>query len=98
VNDLFANALQNLLESDMVGIMIQNRVNQNDKRIGMSFRPTDKLAGDVLWSVFEKVSQSNSRFNTLDTLIVTYIPLGYQWDLVSMQSRKRAARSPSWPI
>ena len=95
MNDLFEHALQNLIESDMVGITIQNHVNQKDKPIGMSFRPTDKLAGDVLWSVFEKASQSNSRFNTLNTLIENYIPLGYQWDLVSIQSRKRA---PSWPI
>jgi hypothetical protein len=28
------------------------------------------MSGDVLWSVFEKVSQSNSRFNALDTLTV----------------------------
>jgi len=33
VNDLFQHALQNLSDSDMVGITIQNRVNQNDKPI-----------------------------------------------------------------
>jgi len=32
----------------------------------------------VIWSVFEKVSQSNSRFNALDTLVVTVkMPIGF---------------------
>jgi len=55
----------------MVGITIQNQVNQNDKPIGISFRRKDQLSGDVIWSVLERVSQSNSRFNALDTLVVT---------------------------
>ena len=37
LNDLFRHALQNLSESDMVGITIQNRENQNDEPIGISF-------------------------------------------------------------
>jgi len=41
----------------MVGIRIQNRVNQNDKPIGISFRRKGQLAGDVIQSIFEKVSQ-----------------------------------------
>ena len=75
VNDLFEHALQNLSDSDM-GIKIQNRLNHNDKPIGISLRCKDQLAGDVIWSVFEKVTQSISRFNAMDRLIVTYIPLG----------------------
>ena len=63
VNDLFQHALQGASDSDMVGITIQNGINQNDKPIGISFRRKDQLFGDVIWSVFEKVSQSNSRFN-----------------------------------
>jgi len=55
----------------MVGTTIQNRVNPNDKPIGISVRHKDQLAGYVIWSVFEKVSQSNCRFNALHTLIVT---------------------------
>ena len=55
----------------MVRITNQNQVNQNDKPIIISFRRKDNLSGDVIWSVFEKVSQSNSRFNALDTLVVT---------------------------
>jgi len=39
----------------MVGITIQNQVNQNDKAIGISFRRKDQLSGEVIWSVFEKV-------------------------------------------
>ena len=57
VNDLFDYALHNVSDSDMVGINIQNRVNQNDKPVGTSFRRKDQLSGDVVWSVFEKVSQ-----------------------------------------
>ena len=45
LNDLFRHALQNLNESDMVGVTKQNRVNQNDKPIGISFRLQDQLAG-----------------------------------------------------
>jgi len=57
VNELFEHALQNLSDSDVVGITIQNRVNQNDKPIGI--RREDQLAGDVIWSLVETVSQSN---------------------------------------
>jgi len=54
----------------MVGIIIQNQVNQNDKPIGISFRRKDQLPGEVIWNVFEKVSQSNSRFNAYNTVVV----------------------------
>jgi len=65
----------------MVGITIQNQVNQNVKRIGIRFRRKDQISGSVIWSVFERVSQSNSRFIALDTLVVTVhsvkMPLGF---------------------
>jgi len=81
VNDLFQHALQGVSDSDMVGITIQNEVNQNDKAIGISFRCKDQLSGDVIWSVFEKVSQSNSNFNALDKLVVMVhsvrMPVGF---------------------
>jgi len=64
VKELLEYALQDVGDSDMVGITIQNQVNQIDKPIGISFRRKDRLSGMVIWSVFEKVSQSNSRFNT----------------------------------
>jgi len=52
VNDLFVYAMRDMSDSDMVGITIQNQVNQNDKPIGVSFRRKDKLAGDVICRVF----------------------------------------------
>jgi hypothetical protein len=65
----------------MVGITIQNQVNQNNKPIGNRFIRKDQLSGDVIWSVFEKFSQSNSRFNALDTMVVTVhsvrMPVGF---------------------
>ena len=80
VNDLFEYALQNVSDSDMVGMTIRNRVNQNDKPIGTSFRRKDQLSGDVVGSVFEKISQSNSRFNAMDPVVITLhsviIPVG----------------------
>jgi len=81
VNELFEYALQDVSVSYMVGITIQNEVNKNHKPIGISFRRKDQLSGEVIWIVFEKVSQANSRFNALDTLVVTVhsvkMPVGY---------------------
>ena len=81
VNDLLQHALQGMSDSDMVGITIQNEVNQNDKPIGISFGRKDQLSGDVIWSVFENVAQSNSRFNALDRLVMTVhsvkLPVGF---------------------
>ena len=57
MNDMFQHALRGVSDSDMVGITIQNEVNQNDKAIGISFRRKDHLSGDVICSVFEKVAQ-----------------------------------------
>ena len=70
VNDLFENMLQDLGDADMVGVDFHNKVNQSDRPIGISFGQRDHLSDDVIWSVFEKVSQSNSRFNALDALTV----------------------------
>jgi len=81
LNDLFRHSLQNLNESDMVGMTIQNRENQNDKPLGISFRRNDQLAADVILSFVQKVSQSNARFNALDKLIMTVhsvrMPVGF---------------------
>ena len=71
VNDLIEHALRDAGDSDMVRMNIQNQVKQNDKPIGVSFRLKDHLSVGVIWSLFEKASQSNSRFNALDTLVVT---------------------------
>jgi len=91
VNDLFEYALQDVGDDDMVGITIQNQVNQNNKPIGISFRRKDHLPGEVIWSVFEKVSQSNARFKALGTLVVTVhsvkMPMGYSKRVIKSMRR-----------
>ena len=78
---MFKHALQNMSESDLVGIKFQNQVNHNVKPIGISFRIKDQLSVAVIWSVYEKKSQSNYKFNALDTLVVTahsvMMPVGF---------------------
>jgi len=65
----------------MLGITISNEVNVQDKEIGISFRRKDKITSNVIWSVFEKVAQSNARFNALDKLVMTVhsvkMPVGH---------------------
>ena len=61
VTELFEYALRDLEDSYMVGITISNEVEVTDRAIGISFRRKDKITGDVIWSVFEKVAQSNAR-------------------------------------
>jgi hypothetical protein len=70
VNDLFEHVLQDVRDSAIVGIAIRDEINQSDKPIGISFRRRDEISGNVILSVFEKVSQSNSMFNALDTLSI----------------------------
>ena len=81
VNDLFERALQNVSDSDRIGVAVHNEVNQSDRPIGPSFRRKNHLYGDTIWSVFEKVAQSNSRFNVLDRLVVVVhsvrMPVGF---------------------
>jgi len=71
VYEIFEYALQDVSDGDMVWITIQNQVDQNDKPIGISFMRKDPLSEEVIWSIFDKMSQSNARFNALDTLVVT---------------------------
>jgi hypothetical protein len=65
----------------MVGISIPNEVNMRDKAIGMSFRRKDQLSTDVILNVWQKVTQSNSRFNALDKLVLEVhsvkMPVGF---------------------
>ena len=70
VTELFGYALRDCRDSDMVGLTIRNEVNIQDKPIGFSFRQKDQISEEVFWSFFEKVVQSNARFNDLDSLIV----------------------------
>jgi len=41
-----------------------------DKATGISFRRKDQLSEEVIWSVFNKVAQSNARFNALDKIVI----------------------------
>jgi hypothetical protein len=49
------------------------------------------VSGDVIWSVFEKVSQSNYRFNALDKLIIEVnsvkMPAGFGRDAFKTKGR-----------
>ena len=59
---------------------LSNKSNQNDKPISITFRRSDQLSIDEIWSVFE-VTKSNSRFNALNMLTVVVhlvrIPVGF---------------------
>jgi hypothetical protein len=74
MNALFDYALRDVADTDMVGLVIHHENSEGtvhkDKPIGFSFRQKDQLSHEVIWRLFEKVAQSNSRFNALDPLIV----------------------------
>jgi hypothetical protein len=65
----------------MVGIMVSNQINVRDTAVGISFRRKDQISSDVIWSVFEKVTQSNVRFNALEKLLIVVhsvkMPVGH---------------------
>ena len=91
VNYLIEHALRDIEDSDKLVITIQNQVNQNDKPIGIISRRKDQLSADLIWSVFEKVSQSNSGFNALDTLVVNVhsvrMPVGFDKHAITSRGR-----------
>jgi len=82
VTALCEHALRNCDDSDMVGISIRFEVNMRNKAIGISFRRKDQLSTDVILNVWQKVTQSNSRFNTLDKLFLeehsVKMPVGFE--------------------
>ena len=53
MNDLIEHVLRDEDDSHMVGMTIQNQVNQNDKPIEITFRRKHQIVADVMWSVFE---------------------------------------------
>ena len=77
VNYQFEYALRNVYDSDMVGITIRNEFNFLDKPIGISFRRKDQLSDLVMWSVFNKVAQSNAWYNAIDRLIFAIRSVGF---------------------
>ena len=68
VDALFEYSLRDLQPSDMVGISIHNADNQQDRPMGLSYGRRDQISRDVLWILFDKVTQSNARYQALDTL------------------------------
>jgi len=62
-----------------------------DKAIGISFRRKDQISEEVIWSVFNKVVQSNARYNALDKLIVVVhsvkMPVGFGRKAVKSMGR-----------
>ena len=93
MNELFEYALQDVSDSDMVGITNQNQVNENDKPIAIGFRRKDQLSREVICSVFEKLSQSNSKLNALDTLVFTVYSVKMPFDYF-----KHAIKSMGRPL
>jgi hypothetical protein len=91
VTDLFDYALRNCDDSVMVGLTIRNEVNMLDKAIGISFRSKDQISSELIWSVFNKVAQSNARYNALDKLIVVVhsvkMPVGFGRKAVKSMGR-----------
>ena len=94
VTDLFDYALGNCDDSDMIGLTIRNEVNMLDKAIGISFRGKDQIFEEVIWSVFNKVAQSNARYNAIYKLIVVVhsvkMPVGFGRIAVKSKGRPLA--------
>jgi hypothetical protein len=93
MNALFDFALRNVADSEMVGMVMhcENSEGQKDKPIRFSFRRKGQLSPEVIWRLFEKVAQSNSRFNALDPLSIKLhyvkMPVGFGEDVVKTKVR-----------
>jgi hypothetical protein len=87
VTELFECTLRYCKDSDMVGVTISNKVNVQDKALGIRFRRKDQITGDVICSVFENVAQSNARFNALDKLVMTVHSVKYQLTMAESLQR-----------
>jgi hypothetical protein len=84
MSDLFEYAVRNCNESYMVGVTISNEVNVQDKPIGISFRRKDELNEEVIWSMFEKVAQTNTRFHAMISLVMVVHWVRMPWVLVAL--------------
>ena len=71
----------------MVGITIHNEVNQSDKAMGFSSRRISY--SQKSWRMFDKLSQPNSRYDALDTLIMVVnsykMPVGFGGDAIKIK-------------
>jgi len=74
-------------------LSIHNADNQQDRQTGLSYRRRVQISRDVLWSVFEKVTQSNARYQGLDTLTFHVFSFG-----MPVGSCKKAESSKGRPI
>jgi hypothetical protein len=94
MNDVFEHAVQGAGDGDMLGVAIRNEVNQNDRAVTKSFGRREQLSVDMIWSVFERVAQSNATFNALDALtnLLHFVgmPLGFRG--------RRAVKSKGRPL
>jgi hypothetical protein len=91
VNEPFEYVSQNVSDRDTVRIVVYNESNHSDRPIGLSFRQKYQLSGDVIWSEFDKVAHSNSRFNALYILAVVVhsvrMPIGFDRVVVKTKGR-----------
>ena len=90
---IFEYSLRDLEPSDMVGISIYNVDNQQDRPIGLSFRRRDQISRVVLWSVFDKVTQSNATYQAVDNLTFHVHSIGMPVGL-----GKKAEKSKGRPL
>jgi hypothetical protein len=93
MNALFDYALRNVDDSDMVGLAIHHEgTGQGDKPIGFSFRRREQLSTEFIWRLFEKVAQSNSRFNALDPLsiMLRYVKLSVGFGAKGVKTKGRS--------
>jgi hypothetical protein len=68
MNEILEYALYDRDDTEMIDLTITNEQNVGDKAVGISFRRKDQLSAEAIWAVFEKVMQTNTRFNALDRL------------------------------
>jgi hypothetical protein len=73
-------------------LYISNEENVQDKAIRLSFRHKDHPTSDVIRNVFKNVTQSNSRFDVLDKLVLNVhavkIPVGFVGDGIKCKGRR----------
>ena len=62
-----------------------------DKVIGISFRRKEQFSTDVILNVWQNVTQSNSRFNAFDKLVLDVhsvkMPVGFGGDGIKTNGR-----------
>jgi len=80
---------------NLVDLRICNIDNVQDKVIGISLRHCEQLIPQVVWDLFGKVTQSNSRFCLSDHLEVLLDHVSMPADNGSEKKKGRSLRVPS---